>query len=94
VNICGKMYPKVEIEVMKVPDFGKEVRLNGSTIQVLVREGEESIWVPASWLKDERRAWQDIVEIVAYQIGRAATNAGMTKAELKRKLIAAGAISK
>jgi hypothetical protein len=94
VNISGKMYAKVEIGVMKVPDFGREVRLNGSTIQVLVREGDNSAWVPASWLKDERKAWQDIVENVAWQIGRAATNAGMTKAELKRKLIAAGAISK
>jgi hypothetical protein len=94
VNISGKMYPKVEIECMKVPDFGREVRLNGATIQVLVREGDESLWVPASWLKDERKAWQDIVENVAWQIGAAAVKAGMSKAELKRKLILAGAISK
>lgn len=38
MNISGKMYPKVEIECMKVPDFGREVRLNGATIQVLARE--------------------------------------------------------
>lgn len=94
MNISGKMYPKVEIECMKVPDFGREVRLNGATIQVLVCDGDKSLWVPAAWLKDERKAWQDVVENMTWRLGQAAEKAGMSKAELKRKLILAGAISK
>jgi hypothetical protein len=94
MNISGKVFPVVQIDVERVPEIGKQIRLIGNTIQVLVGDDSGTRWVNASTLKKEREAWKSIFETVTWRLGSAAEKCGLSKAEVKRRLISAGVISK
>lgn len=94
MRIDGKCFGEVEANVYEVPDHHREVRLSGDQIQVLVYDGTAGRWVPASSLKSKQETYKDMVMTLGWKLSSFADKAGMTKAEVKRKLVSMGVISR
>lgn len=95
VNIAGKFYPDFKCELARVPDAqGRQIRLNGGTIQVLVAENDHELWVSAGWLRSEKDAWESLIEHLVNELSWAVSQGHISKAEIRRRLLAAEVISK
>lgn len=95
MDISNKCYVDFKAELARVPDAaGRQIKLEGDTIWVLVIEGERQFWVKAGWLKRERDAYENMLDLFLSELGFLADKAGVSKAELKRRLVNYGIISK
>jgi len=94
MNIQGRVYAKVEIDLWTVPETGQQVRITDSRIEVLVNSSHGQYWVRADSLETKSNAWNHIFDILLWRLTDVAGKSGKTKAETKRCLIRAGVISK
>ena len=95
MKIAGKCFVDIEVEIARVPDHNPEIKLDESgVLWVKVYEGTKSFWAVAERLKTESEAKIYMVERLLSELNWAYKQVDMSKAEMKRTLIARGIISR
>jgi len=94
MKIAGKCFVDVTTELARVPNEIQEIKVEDGILYAKVWEGQRSFWASVGSLKDEREAWEKMFEILAWRLSTSADKAGLTKAEVRRRLVKIGAISK
>jgi hypothetical protein len=94
MDIRNKSYFRLEITTARTVEQNLEAKLENGVIWVKVWDKDKSFFVRADRLKDEKKAYEDLVQRLVWELSCMISRAGMTKAEIKRQLIGAGVISK
>ena len=96
MNIKGKLYVEVNVERYRVPNFEQQVRIENGTVQVLLAEEKngKKYWVNLSNLDTEIEANKQILGSLIWEISRIKDKLSYSKAEMKRKLVEYGVVSK
>jgi len=94
MRIDGMFYPEVKAEIAHVPESGQEIKLENGVIYVRVIQGKRSFLAPAGGLKSESAAWDYVVQKLIDELRWAQIKREISKAEMKRRLTAAGVIAK
>ena len=96
MNIKGKLYVEVNVERYRVLDFEQEVRVNNDTVQVLATEEKngKKYWINLSSLKNNSEANAKILSNLIWEIAQIKDKLNLSKAEMKRRLIEYGVVSK
>jgi len=94
MDIRNKFYFDFNLTTARTVEQNLEAQLKDGVLWVKVWDGGKSFFVRADSLKDEKKAYEDLIEHLVWKFSWIMSRAGMTKAEMKRKLIGAGVISK
>jgi len=96
MNAKNKYYPQVSKSLSKTDDYNPVVRVDNGIIQVeITNEQGTKFWCAASSLMSKKEAEVKLLEYLLNCIWSVAIGSlDMSKAELKRRMVSAGLISK
>ncbi len=94
MDLRNKCYFDFELTTARTVEQNLEAKLKEGVLWVKVWNGDKSFFVRADSLKDEKKAYEDLLQHLIWELSWMMSRAGMTKAEMKRQLIGAGVISK
>ena len=96
MNIKGKLYVEVNIERYRVPDFEQQVKVENNIVQVLTIEENsgKKYWINLSSLKNIGTSNESILSDLIWELGQIKDKLKLSKAEMKRKLVQYGIVSK
>lgn len=94
MDIRNKCYFDFDLTTARTVDQNLDARLENGVILVKVWDKDKSFFVRADRLKDEKKAYKDLIQNLIWTLDWMRDKAGITKAEMKRQLIGAGVISK
>ncbi|MFZ2635561.1 MAG: hypothetical protein WAX33_04395 [Rectinemataceae bacterium] len=95
MKVSGMYYVDVSAEMAVVPEQNPEIKIDErGIIWVKAYKGEKALWVAAEYLKSNSKACEFMVERLLAELQWAGNRAGLSKAEMKRRLLSHMVISK
>jgi hypothetical protein len=96
MNISGKVHGELSVTFSKTPEYDQEVKVEDCVIWVKARRDDDTrTWTRADALRSPKQAKEEIFAELLRWLWRLGINdLQLTKAEMKRRILREGLISK
>lgn len=95
MKVAGLKYSRIDVQTATVPQYDPEVKVEDGVVFVrAVFPNGEKAWIRADALRSGREEAERRFQVLMWRLRDAADDLGMSKAEVKRRLINEGILSK